>query len=392
MGDAADVVVVGGGVYGAAIAYHLALGGERPLLLERGSLASGPTGRSSANVRVHYLRHELSELTARSLAFLRDFEARTGGDCGLVETGFVFLLPEADEAAWRASAARLRARGMDVEACDPGDLGEVLPGFPMDGVAVALVEPRGGYADPVGTTTGLARAAVRHGATLRTGTGVRRVIAAGGWVQGVETEAGERIDADRVVLATGPWTGALAATAGVALPLHAERHPIAVLDARPSARAVLPVVLADLTRDVYARPEGSASIIVGSRDRYPPVADIDDWGAGVGPEESAALAARAAARIPDLDRLGVRRGWAGLYDCTPDRNPIVDAVAAVNGLFLACGTSGHGFKMAIAIGEQVARLVGGGSTELLEPFRLDRAFDPGGRDLGSIVRASTVRA
>jgi glycine/D-amino acid oxidase-like deaminating enzyme len=104
-------------------------------------------------------------------------------------------------------------------------------------------------------------------------------------------------------------------------------------------------------------------------------------------EESADLAARAVGRIAGFERLGVRPGWAGLYDCTPDRLPIVDRAPGVEGLVLCCGSSGHGFKMAIALAEQVANLVTDAPTELIGPFRADRPFDPGGRDLGGVRHA-----
>jgi sarcosine oxidase subunit beta len=383
----AGTVIVGGGVYGAAIAWHLALRGQQPLLLERHRLASGPTGRSSANVRVHYLLYELAELTRRSIEVLRTFRERTGGDCGLVETGFVFLLGPDDTPVWAANVARLRGLGFDLEARDPWSLGDLLPGAALGDVALAIVEPRGGYADPAGTTVGLADAAVRAGATVRVGAAVREVVVASGRVGGVRLEDATIIGADRVVLAAGPWTRALAATAGVDLPLHAERHPIAALDARPDARATLPVVLADLARDYYARPEGSGTIIVGSRDRYPPVGELDAVDLTVDADESADLASRATGRISGIEGLGVRPGWAGLYDCTPDRLPIVDRAPGVEGLVLCCGSSGHGFKMAIALAEQVANLVTGSPTELIGPFRADRPFDPGGRDLGGVVHA-----
>jgi sarcosine oxidase subunit beta len=384
-----DAVVIGGGVYGASITFSLVDLGLRPVLLERHHLASGPTGRSSANVRVHYLRRELAELTRRSIEVFRTFRERTGGDCGLVESGFAFLLGDDDAAAWSANATGLRNDGFEIEQWTADEVERLLPGADLAGVRMAVVEPRGGYADPVATTVGFATAAATKGATVRTGATVARVEVVGGRVAGVDLVGGWRVAADRVMVAAGPWTRALVAPLDVDLPLHAERHPIAVVDAHGRARDVLPVVLADLDRDYYARPEGRDTILVGSRDRYPPWPDLDAVDETVGLEEGSALAGRLASRMPVVGDLGVRPGWAALYDCSVDRTPIVDAVPGVEGLFVCCGTSGHGFKMAPALGEQAARLVAGLPTELLHPFRMDRDMHAVGRDLGGIVRGAT---
>jgi sarcosine oxidase subunit beta len=383
--ERSDVVVIGGGVYGASIAWQLARLGRPPVLLERAALGSGPTGRSSANVRVHYLLRELAELTRRSMTILRSFRERTGADAGLVETGFVFLLGAEDAARWGANAEALRTAGFELEVRAPGELLDLLPGMDLADVRLAIVEPRGGYADPVAVTTGMADAARRLGAGIRQGSPVRRIILERGRVAGVELASGERVMSERVVVAAGPWSRDLLSDVGLDLPLHAERHPVAVIDAPGRARSILPVVLADVARDYYARPDGADTIILGSRDRYPPVPDLEAFDEVVGLDEGGELVSRAAARIAGLEALGVRGGWAGLYDCTPDRLPIVDRAPGVDGLFVCCGTSGHGFKMAPALGEQAARLALDLPTELLAPFSIGRDFAGGGRDLGGIV-------
>jgi glycine/D-amino acid oxidase-like deaminating enzyme len=372
-----EVVVVGGGVYGACILYHLAAAGVQASLLERDHLADGPTGRSSANVRLHYFMPELADLARRGVELFGAFEELTGRDCGFRRVGVGYAVSEVEAPAWRANVERLQARGFPIELRDPADCADIAPGYVLDGVGVVVFEPTTGYADPVGTTVGFAERARELGARVQVRHAVTDVEVSGGRVAGVRTSDGERHAADVVILATGPWTSRLLAPLGVRLPLHVERQAVSILDAPMGARQVVPTVWGDFVAGFYARPEGESAVLLGDEHAPAPLEDLDAWDPNASLAESAAITGRAASRIPLLEGLGLRRGYAALYDVSADRLHIIDWVTGFEGLLVVCGTSGHGFKLAPAMGEEVARLVTTGRSELLVPFRIDRDYDAG---------------
>jgi sarcosine oxidase, subunit beta len=371
-----DVVVIGGGISGASILFHLAGRGIDAALFERTHLASGPTGRSSANVRMSYFMPQLAELANRGRTFYRNFGEITGGDCSFVQVGVLYGIGQDQATAFQANVGALRARGFEISVLDTQDIATLAPGFDLTGIAMGMWEATSGYADPVGATVGLAKRATELGASVHLNTPISRIAAAGGRVIGVETAIGSHVSADVVIVAAGPWTRELVRQLGIDLPLHVERHTVTVLDTIGPARHVVPWVWADFPGGYYARPEGPSSLLIAPSGSTPPIADPDTFPEGVSIEESASVLTRAATRIPGVARLGIKGGWAGLYDMSPDRLHIVDAMPGVAGLYVVAGTSGHGFKLAPAIGEEVARLVATGRSDLLQPFRLDRSFDP----------------
>jgi sarcosine oxidase subunit beta len=213
---------------------------------------------------------------------------------------------------------------------------------------------------------------------------VADIAVSGGRVCGVQIADGQRIAADTVVLAAGVWTRPLVERLGVTLPIYVERHAMAVLDAPKRARDVLPFSWCDDILCHYARPEGDSTILAGTWagggtgvrhetfEHLLRVSDPDQYDVSVNAEESAEILSHITPRIPEFDTLGIRRGYAGLYDMSPDDLPLIDAVPGVSGAFVVCGSSGHGFKLGPAVGEAVAELVTHGSCELLKPFELRR--------------------
>lgn len=377
--ERSDLIVVGGGLYGASILFHAARLGIGGLLLERHHLAEGPTGRSSGNIRLHYTTPELAEIAWRSFAVTDDFAAQVGGDNGFMRVGVLYGVAPEDAAAFETNAERLAARGEPIETRTPAEVAELVPGFDLAGIALGVWEPRSGYADPEGTTLGFAEAATRLGARIRVRTPVAAIETDGGRVTGVRTADGQRIEAGRVVVAAGPWSRQLLAGVGVELPTFPERHAITLLDAAGDAKAVVPCVFSDRPNGVYARPEGEALVLLGgTTSRTLRVDDGDTVDASVPLGESGEHVGRASSRVPALGGLGIRPGYASVYDMSPDSFPIMDAVPGIEGLFVAAGTSGHGFKLAPALGGLMAELVAGRRDPLLRPFRLDRSFGPTG--------------
>lgn len=379
-----EVVVVGAGIAGVSCAFHLAGIGVKTTLIEKRHPAAGPTGRSSAICHAFYLEPALSRLAGRGTEILRQIPVLTGGPICLHEVGMLWVVGEQAAAQWTAAVDRIRGEGAAIETLRPDDVRRRAPHFNHDAVAVGVWERTCGYADPYGAANALARGARDRGAKVLLNAAVARVATAGGRAVGVETTEGARIAADVVVLATGVWTRSLLAVLGVDLPIHVERHAMAVLDAPKQAREILPFAWCDDILCSYARPEGDSTVLVGTWagggtglrhaavGRPARVSDPEVYDDVVDAAESAEILEYITPRIPAIEALGIRKGYAGLYDMSPDDNPIVDQVPGLDGAFVICGSSGHGFKLGPAIGEAVAHWVVSGESQPLAPFALRR--------------------
>lgn len=376
---ATDVVVVGGGLYGTSILYYLAAAGVETTLVERRRLADGPTGRSSANVRLHYTTSEMAEIAWRSFGVTSQFREVVGADNGFVPVGMLYGVAPEHARIFETNVARLAAAGEPIETRSVGEMAVIVPDFRLDGIALGVWEPQSGYADPVGTSLGFADGARRHGATVLVDSAVVAILVEDGRVAGVRLADGSTISAGRVMVAAGPWSRPLLATAGVELPTYPERHAITLVAAPDRAREIMPCVWSDRINRYYARPEGDSLVLFGGvTSRTVPVPDGDECDETVDLGESAEHLERASPRIPAVSGLGVRPGYASVYDMSPDAFPIVDAVPGIGGLFVAAGTSGHGYKLAPCLGQLAADLIRGIRSPLLGPLRFDRPFTPTG--------------
>jgi glycine/D-amino acid oxidase-like deaminating enzyme len=372
--NTADVIVVGAGVVGASVAFHLAERGVDTLVLDRQGPAAGSTARSGALIRSHYPTALEADLTWESLtAYFEPWGERVGGGCGFTRTGFAYLVAEANVEALQHNVALQRGIGVETELVSPGDLQEIDPALNTDGVVLSAYEPRGGYADPAATAIGFLRAAQELGTRFER----RRVTALlehGGKVRGVLTSAGQ-LEAQAVVLASGAWSVSLAEGVGLDLPLRPARVYVALFE-RPYE---LPthVTLIDTTEGFYARPAAERATLVGSRDSLEWLQSPDE----PTPEPDGAFVEQASRvlgrRLPALANAPYRSGRSGILDMTPDGRPVLGP-AGPEGLFLAVGWSGTGFKKAPAVGAEVARWVSDGAPNRpeLESYRLTR-FEEG---------------
>lgn len=347
------VGIVGAGVHGAAAAYHLATRGVPTVVVERTTPAGGPTGLSSGICRAYYTNDFLARVARDAIEMFERFEQIVGADAGHRRTGLYMLHPAEDEPAVRASVARLNEIGVETELLEPDELRDRLPGFDLTGVAIGAFERHAGYADPHATTEALMRAATDRGAELRVHTRVTRIDPSdsGGGV--LVTDRDDRLDCERILLAAGPWTRPLAAGIGVDLPLTVERHAVATFRWGPAD----PVPgFADVPTGFYLRPEGEDLFLLGSLTPAPQV-DPDDFRTTIAPDEVEHLARLLVARVPGLEAAEVQGGWASLYDVSPDWQPVIGEIAP--GIVVDAGTSGHGFKLAPALGTYVADLLMG---------------------------------
>ncbi|MBB4919632.1 NAD(P)/FAD-dependent oxidoreductase [Streptosporangium saharense] len=363
-----DVGIVGAGVHGVSAAFHLARRGVSTVVFDRSTPASGPTGRSGGICRAYYTDPFLAEVAHEGIAFLADFGERTGGgQSGFRRTGAFYLHGPDDVQAARETAARL---GPGAETLGP----EALPQLETEGVAVAVWEPGAGYADPFATTLGLAEAARGHGAEFLLD---RPVVAIEEGARGVTvtTADGSTHHLGTLLVAAGPWTAPLLRPLGVDLPLTVERHVVAILEHDPAdAAGLVPYVLIDVAGGYYSTPQPRTQYLVGGVVPASP-ADPDDFERTVTPEETVRLATVSARRSPARRRAVPVGGWASLYDVSPDWQPVTGRVT--EHVLVDAGTSGHGFKLAPAWGEHVARLVLGEADPRLAAFAPSR-FEGGG--------------
>jgi glycine/D-amino acid oxidase-like deaminating enzyme len=271
----------------------------------------------------------------------------------------------ADEAAdVERTAHALQAAGVDVELLSPGDLVVRYPEIDVTSVAVAVWEPGAGYADPVLTTTSYFDAARGLGVEVRIKTSVVAVTPGSPVV--IETSSG-KVTADRVLVAAGPWTRHLAATFGVELPIHAERHIVASLRC---GSASPPYILADTVTGWYGKPDLGGHYLVGGLTAEPAV-DADDVSERVTDDELLRYTGMFVGRFTELeDVTSLAGGWAGVYDVSPDWQPLIGVVAP--NVIVDCGSSGHGFKLAPVLGALIADLVAGDDVTQLAEFHPQR--------------------
>ncbi|MER7461621.1 FAD-binding oxidoreductase [Streptomyces sp. NPDC097981] len=378
----ADAIVVGGGVIGAAIAHQLALAGVgRIVLCDQGRVnAQGATSRSGGLLRLHHTAVADTRLAARSLPVFEQWSDIIGGCCGYRRTGFVMIVGEnhADDLRFNAAAAGEAAGYRRVEVIDAAELKELYPGLRTDDVALAAYEPEGGYADPMRASNSLLTAAYRLGVSPSEGIRAVKVLEKGGTVTGVLTSIG-RIDAPLVVLAGGAWGSAPAEHLGIHIPVTARRIGLAQAElpgaGRRGSPSSVPTCIDDTTGS-YFRPDGLDRFYFGV-----PSKPDTELGRDVEPLTETELESAIAAianRVPAAATAPLAGTRSGLDGYTPDKRPVVGA-AGPDGLYLALGFSGGGFKLAPAVAELAAKeIVEGGAVpgkavqELLEPYRPQR--------------------
>jgi sarcosine oxidase subunit beta len=348
----ADVVVIGGGIVGCAAAYELAAANAgRVLLLEReDAVGRGSTGACAGGFRHQFTTEVNVRLSQASVPLITGFTETHGLPLDVRQDGYLFLVR--DEASWesfRDGVVLQRSLGVEVEVLDAAGAAALVRGLDPGGIVGATFGPRDGIADPAGLTQGYELLARRTGVEVRTGCTVTALLADDREVSGVRTATGDVV-APAVVLAAGAWSGPIAATAGVDLPVEPVPRTIVTTGGFPGApeRRTL-VVDADSSFYFHREADGVLMGMAGD-DRSTFDTTVDR--AFV--EER--LLPRAVAVFPPLEEAGVRGAWAGLYEMTPDRHPVVGP-GPLEGLWIAAGFSGHGFQHGPIVGRLVAEMI-----------------------------------
>ncbi|HEV7574900.1 MAG TPA: FAD-binding oxidoreductase [Caldimonas sp.] len=373
-----DVIVIGAGVIGTSIAYHLAAFGARDVVvLDRGPVGSGTSSQSSGILRTHYSVPENVELALRSWRVFDSFAAYLDDDdasAGLVKCGYLIAAPDgAKVAPLRAALAGQQAQGVAVQLLSAHEASERLPLCRFDDAALIGFEPEAGFADAYLVATGFARAARRRGVKIVEGVEVERLVREGDRVVGVVTSHG-RFAAATVVSAQNIWARDIERWTGIEMPVRAERHSVLAL-AGPEPYTFAMPVYKDLGSEgmLYCRSYGGTQMLVSEGGAGATLAEPDNEQGEIAMDDVLRVGAQVAERFPTYAAAGLASSWTGVYDVTPDWNPILGRLPDVPGLVVACGFSGHGFKLSPAVGRVIAQEVLGLPTETsLAPYALER--------------------
>lgn len=362
------VVIVGGGIIGASVAFQLAERGFTDVtVLERHRIGEGSTARATGGIRQQFTSRVNAAMVHRSIGFWTDFEQRTGAPFDFRRHGYLFLLTtEAQLGTFRRAVSMQNELGIDSRIIGPDEVAELVPGTVTDDLLGASYCASDGSASPTDAVNGLLAAARRLGVTVRQGCEVTGLLTSGDRVTGVRTSEGD-VQAGLVLIAAGPQARELGRRVGIELPVAPHRRQAFAVDRLDWLRPDMPLAV-DLGSGAYIHPEASGAAVIGGNDRDVP----EGTDTTVDQDRVEPLVKALVDRWPRMADARVSRGWAGLREMTPDDHAVIGPVGPA-GLWAAVGFSGHGFMQAPAVGECLAAWwLDGTSPYDLTPLRPSR--------------------
>ena len=365
MKDSYDVIVVGAGIVGTAIAYNLARAGiEDVLLLEKNTVCSGDTAYSCAIVRTHYSNPLTCKMATIGRDVLADFPQRVGGESGFRRCGYLIFSGPDTLVEFERNVSLQRDAGADVELIDTRQALELHPLLDPARIAQAAFEPLSGFADPHATVMAYVDASRRCGVEIRQGTVVRGLLeGAEDRVNGVRTDRGD-ISAGHVVLATGVWTNTLTEAIGLHYAYQTVNHKVVHFSFDHEYPDERYPVVRDLPGVCYNRPH-DGGVLFGDSGRGEPVPDADYVDQSLARDEASTFLENFTNCFPSLAGARITSHWAGRYDVSLDSNPIIGGFPGKDGVMAVCGLSGGGFKLAPCIGQMVAEQIAHGESRIL---------------------------
>lgn len=365
----AEVVIIGGGISGVAIAYNLAKKGMKNIVvIEKEYLASGATGRCGAGVRQQWGTEMNCRIAMESIKFFEtaNEELEYDGDIEFKQGGYLIVAstPKEDE-QFKKNVALQRSLGLNVEFMKAEEAKRIVPYLNTEKLTTATFCPTDGFLNPFLTTDAYAKAARRLGVEIYTYTQVLGIKVENGKVRGVITDKGE-ISTNIVVNAAGGWSKRIAEMVNVDIPVYSERHQILVTE---QVEPMLGPMVMSFSLNLYCQQSPNGSFIMGRGDANEP-RDLRMTSSWHFLEEMAKTITEI---LPPIGKIRVIRQWAGLYNMTPDRQPIYGKVKEVEGFYLAVGYSGHGFMFGPMTGLLMAeQILGEENTIDISALSLER--------------------
>jgi sarcosine oxidase subunit beta len=386
MNQTADVVIIGAGIQGCTVAFHLAKAGAgRIVLLDKSGVASGPTARSGAMIRPIFTEAPYIQLVMEATEMMEHWSECVGGDAGFVERGFLRFTPGFDRDVLGGDLELMAALGVKFEILRVDELRARVPDAEFRGDEQGLWIPRAGYADPVRTTLALARAATRLGVRVLEGTQVTGIVTRASRIEAVQTEVGP-IYTSTVVNCAGPWSARLAAAIGVDLPIQTHRGGTSLFQ-RPESLPAGSPILSDGVNQVYFREAGEDLLRASHFGWTHQLVDPDDYDETLAREQLDSLRGDLRKRYRSMQRAVFAGGFSAVYDMTPDAHPIIGNIGGIDGFWCNCGWSGNGFASAAAVGRHLAaRMAGNASDVDLSMFEWPRPPGTKTRPDGNWIR------
>lgn len=361
----ADAVIIGAGIVGASIAYHLSeLGLTNVTMIERETAQGrGSTGKSMGGVRAQFSTGVNIRMSMYAIPFYAEFDRRVGYECGYKPHGYLFCATEARHLEYLETNQRLQYElGLaQARMVTRGEIEQMVPLLRTDDILGGSYCPTDGFVDPYSVMTGFTLKAMERGVRLARGEEVTEIVVNNGSVRGVRTARGFHA-APVVVVAAGAWSAAIAATAGAALPVTPMRRMLVPTEPFDGLPERCPMTI-DMSNGFHFRPEGRGLLLA-----WNDPGETLGFRTSVDPEFVEKILTRAVSRVPAFENLAVdpRKTWAGLYEMSPDHHAILGPAPEVQGLYYACGFSGHGVMHAPATGKVLADLIVKGDTDLID--------------------------
>ena len=369
----ADYIIIGGGIFGCSTAYNLANQAAKNIfVIEMGDICSGSTSKSCAISRSHYTIESNVLHAVESVKIFENFEEIIGGDNGFIRTGQIVLGPENYREVMESVFHTQNKYGSETQILTRSEACKLHPLLKLEDVDVIGFESISGYCDPYLTTTSYAKRAKDLGVKFFTDTKVID-ISQNGLIKNVKTVKGN-FESPNLVFASGPWTRCLGEMIGIKFPFEISKHKVLSLKIDTPYKKDWPIVKDLMTPEkIYFRPDSGGLVLVGTGDYGDPIKNIDEMTDIVEMEHVEKIGRRMTHRMPVFENAKLVRSWTGMYDISPDWNPIIGAVPNHEGIFVAVGFSGHGFKSAPTMGEALAQKILGNDPRIpIEMYGMSR--------------------
>jgi len=375
MTSTADVIIIGAGVQGIGLAFHLAKAGAGSIVvLEKKHVAAGPTAKSGAMIRPLFSQEIYIRLVLEATRAFEHWDHVYGGDPGFVQKGFFRITDTLEVDRLGGDLQLMQRLGVPFQRVPHNDLSLYSPSSEFRGDETGLLLTKSGYADPIKTTNSLAAAAIRCGVVIKEGVRVTGIEVCGGQVQAVTTDAG-RIATKLIVNCAGAWSDRVAAMVGVTLPIAIHRIPTTLYH-RPLRLRDEGPILSDGVNQVYVRASGDSFLRAAAFGWSHDPVDPDLYDETISRKQHDSLRTLVDRRCTAMRKTPSAGGFAAIYDMTPDAHPIVGPIGDVAGFWCNCGWSGNGFASGPIVGRHLAAQILHGESEIdLSPFAWPRVGD-----------------